>query len=72
MARINVVVAVTANPGSTIIETKVAGGDELTRTDVTELILAHLGELWVQLGQANSVRGGMEPITVFTRKEERA
>lgn len=57
MARdISIVVAITTNPDSTVIETEVSGGDEPTRADVTELVLAHLGELWARLERTNSIR----------------
>ncbi|HXE67883.1 MAG TPA: hypothetical protein VN523_00915 [Hyphomicrobiaceae bacterium] len=53
---INVVVSVSAEPDSATIEIKASGGDEGMRADVTELVLAHLGELWAKLGVANRIK----------------
>lgn len=53
---INVVVSVSTEPDSTIVEVKASGGEEGMRADVTELILAHLGELWAKLAVANRIK----------------
>ena len=53
---INVVVSVSTEPDSTTIEVKASGGDKGMRADVTELVLAHLGELWAKLAAANRIR----------------
>jgi hypothetical protein len=57
MARdINIVVSVSTESDSMTIEVKASGGDEGMRADVTELVLAHLGELWTKLAVANRIK----------------
>ena len=57
---INIQVAVAVEGDTTTVEVGVSGGDEGMRADVTELVLAHLGELWAQLEVANRIRA-VEP-----------
>ncbi len=53
---ISIQVAVAAEADTTTVEVRVSGSDEGMRADVTELVLAHLGELWAQLEAANRIR----------------
>jgi hypothetical protein len=53
---INVQVAVSTFPDSTTIEVKASGGDEGMRADVTDLVMAHLDELWAKLAVANRIK----------------
>jgi hypothetical protein len=52
---ISIQVAVATEADTTTVEVGVSGGDEGMRADVTELVLAHLGELWAQLEAANRI-----------------
>ena len=52
---ISIQVAVATEADTTTVEVSVSGGDEGMRVDVTELVLAHLGELWAQLEAANRI-----------------
>ena len=52
---ISIQVAVATEADTTTVEVRVSGGDEGMRADVTELVLAHLGELWAQLETANRI-----------------
>ena len=53
---ISIQVAVAVEADTTTVEVRVSGSDEGMRADVTELVLAHLGELWAQLEAANRIR----------------
>lgn len=53
---ISIQVAVATEADTTTVEVRVSGGDEGMHADVTELVLAHLGELWAQLEAANRIR----------------
>ncbi|MFZ0852418.1 MAG: hypothetical protein WAO08_24835 [Hyphomicrobiaceae bacterium] len=53
---INIQVAVATEADTTTVEVWVSAGDAGMRADVTELVLAHLGELWAQLEVADRIR----------------
>ena len=60
---INIQVAVATEPDAMTVDVRVSGGDEGMRADVTELVLAHLGELWAQLEAANRIKAVADPQT---------